>query len=101
MRAVKRLIAHGFRLITEAIRFRRICVSLPTYHSAATMHMRLHWIFDDMPILPETLLENFICMWPFPLNDLIFENKDDRSPFLIAARTADKLREQRVAEEKA
>lgn len=61
------------------------------YHSAAIMHMRIQWIMDDIPIPPEQLLENFIHMKLFSLNEMIFQSRAAQSPYAIAGQRAASL----------
>lgn len=61
------------------------------YHSAAAMRMRLQWIADGMPYLPEKLVENTLRMRLFSLNDLLFHQMGDASPYVKAAMRIDGL----------
>ena len=58
------------------------------YHSAAGMHMRIQWILNDMPESPEELLDRFILLRLYSLNDLILEDLGEGSPYTAAAMTA-------------
>lgn len=64
------------------------------YHSAAAMRMRLQWIADGMPIPPEKLVENTLRMRLFSLNDLLFPQLGERSPYVQAATYIDGLYDQ-------
>lgn len=56
------------------------------YHSIAGIQMRIQWIMNDLPYSPEQLLEMIICTRLYSLNELLFNGRDDVSPYLPAAR---------------
>ena len=64
------------------------------YHSAAAMRMRLQWITDGMPCSPEKMVENTLRMRLFSLNDLLFQQLGEASPYVKAATHVDGLYDQ-------
>lgn len=54
------------------------------YHSAAQMHMRIEWILNNMPVPVKELAENIIRMRVVGLNELLFEDNIENSPYTTA-----------------